>query len=194
MVAHLKFFFHDGGPRGSGREASRSCMESGARIRGPEYLTQMWQYIVPELLKAIDTDPELDVKSEHVYALAQCVECMGAGCPRQTNRWRRSWDCSMKTMAAGTHCTRQEARAWTAQGWVGGGMGGMRRKWGWVRVGWRKRVYVRWGGMGEKYLEFWIGFWLEGEYNSEEMILEVTIKTEHEKIWLRTKRWITFDL
>jgi len=44
-----------------------------ARIRGPEYLTQMWQFICPELLKAVDSEPELDVKAEHMYAVAQVL-------------------------------------------------------------------------------------------------------------------------
>jgi len=45
-----------------------------AKIRGPEYLAQMWQFICPELLKAVDSEPEQDVKSEHMYAIAQvCV-------------------------------------------------------------------------------------------------------------------------
>ena len=42
-----------------------------ARIRGPEYLTQMWQFVCPELLKAVDSEPELDVKAEHMYAVSQ---------------------------------------------------------------------------------------------------------------------------
>lgn len=44
-----------------------------ARIRGPEYLAQMWQYICPELLKAVDSEPEQDVKAEHMYAVAQVL-------------------------------------------------------------------------------------------------------------------------
>lgn len=42
-----------------------------ARIRGPEYLSNMWQFICPELLKAVDAEPELDVKAEHLYAVSQ---------------------------------------------------------------------------------------------------------------------------
>ena len=42
-----------------------------AKIRGPEYVTQMWQYICPELLKAIETEPEADLKSEHMSSIAQ---------------------------------------------------------------------------------------------------------------------------
>ena len=42
-----------------------------AKIRGQEYIVTMWQFICPELLKAIDNEPENDIKSEHMHALAQ---------------------------------------------------------------------------------------------------------------------------
>ena len=42
-----------------------------AQIRDEKYLTDMWNYICPELLKAVDTEPEADIKSEHMHALAQ---------------------------------------------------------------------------------------------------------------------------
>ncbi len=42
-----------------------------AKIRGQEYIVNMWQFICPELLKAVDTEPENDIKSEHMHALAQ---------------------------------------------------------------------------------------------------------------------------
>ena len=46
-----------------------------AKIRGPEYLTQMWQFIYPELIKATETEPESDIKSALMHALAQ-VSCL----------------------------------------------------------------------------------------------------------------------
>ena len=42
-----------------------------AKIRGQEYIVTMWQFVCPELLKAIDNEPENDIKSEHMHALAQ---------------------------------------------------------------------------------------------------------------------------
>ena len=42
-----------------------------AKIRGPEYIANMWQFVCPELLKAIDSEPETDIKSEHMHAFAQ---------------------------------------------------------------------------------------------------------------------------
>lgn len=40
----------------------------------------MWQYICPELLKAIDTEPESEVMMELMHSLAQCIETLGSGC------------------------------------------------------------------------------------------------------------------
>lgn len=40
----------------------------------------MWAYIYPDLLKAIDTEPESDVLLELLYSLARCIETLGAGC------------------------------------------------------------------------------------------------------------------
>ena len=42
-----------------------------AKIRGPEYLASMWQFVCPELLKAVESEPELDIQSEHMHSLAQ---------------------------------------------------------------------------------------------------------------------------
>ena len=42
-----------------------------ASIRDAEYVATMWQYICPELLKAVATEPEMDLKSEHMHSLGQ---------------------------------------------------------------------------------------------------------------------------
>jgi len=47
---------------------------------GPQYLEGMWAYICPDLLKAIDTEPESDVLMELLSSLAKCIETLGAGC------------------------------------------------------------------------------------------------------------------
>ena len=47
---------------------------------GPQYLQGMWAYICPDLLKAIETEPESEVLLELLYALAKCIETLGAGC------------------------------------------------------------------------------------------------------------------
>ena len=69
MVTHLKFYFHDG-VRIAAAESLPYLLEC-AQIRGPEYLATMWTYICPEVLKAIETEPEADIQSEHMHAFAQ---------------------------------------------------------------------------------------------------------------------------
>uniref|UniRef100_A0A7N8XV70 Karyopherin (importin) beta 3 n=1 Tax=Mastacembelus armatus TaxID=205130 RepID=A0A7N8XV70_9TELE len=51
-----------------------------ARVRGPEYLTQMWHFMCDALIKAIGTEPDSDVLSEIMHAFAKCIELMGDGC------------------------------------------------------------------------------------------------------------------
>ena len=40
----------------------------------------MWAYICPELLKAIEAEPESSLVSEHLNSMARCVEILGVGC------------------------------------------------------------------------------------------------------------------
>jgi len=40
-------------------------------IIGPEYLQHMWSYICPELLQAIESEPESDVAAEMYEALGK---------------------------------------------------------------------------------------------------------------------------
>ena len=49
-------------------------------FRGPQYVQEMWAYMCPELLKAIEAEPESALVSEHLNALARCVEILGVGC------------------------------------------------------------------------------------------------------------------
>nr|CAG4645347.1 EOG090X00U8 [Lynceus sp. MCZ IZ 141354] len=78
MVPMLKFYFHDG-VRSAAAESLPYLLEC-ARVKGPEYVQEMWAYISPEFLKAIDTEPEKDVLSEQLAALAKCIENLGVGC------------------------------------------------------------------------------------------------------------------
>lgn len=55
-----------------------------ARVRGPEYLTQMWHFMCDALIKAIGTEPDSDVLSEIMHSFAKvnifffkvCVMCV----------------------------------------------------------------------------------------------------------------------
>uniref|UniRef100_A0A3P9P6S4 Karyopherin (importin) beta 3 n=1 Tax=Poecilia reticulata TaxID=8081 RepID=A0A3P9P6S4_POERE len=78
MVPLLKFYFHDG-VRVAAAESMPLLLEC-ARVRGPEYLTQMWHFMCDALIKAIGTEPDSDVLSEIMHSFAKCVELMGDGC------------------------------------------------------------------------------------------------------------------
>jgi HEAT repeat protein len=78
MVPLLKFYFHDG-VRTAAAESLPELLEA-AKVKGPEFVAGMWRFILKDLLKAIENEPENDVLSELLWCLAKCVECLGAGC------------------------------------------------------------------------------------------------------------------
>ncbi|CAH0600347.1 unnamed protein product [Chrysodeixis includens] len=78
MVPMLKFYFHDN-VRTAAAESLPYLLEC-ARIRGPQFIQGMWAYILPELLKAIDSEPEQEVQVELLNSLAKCIELLGGGC------------------------------------------------------------------------------------------------------------------
>lgn len=78
MVPMLKFYFHDG-VRSAAAESIPYLLDC-AKIKGPTYLEGMWRYICPDLLKAIDTEPEPDVLAELLHSLAKSIETLGANC------------------------------------------------------------------------------------------------------------------
>ncbi|XP_078038874.1 karyopherin beta 3 [Augochlora pura] len=78
MVPMLRFYFHDGVRTAAA--ASLPYLLDCAKIKGPQYLEGMWAYICPDLLKAIDTEPEYEVSLELLYSLAKCIETLGTGC------------------------------------------------------------------------------------------------------------------
>lgn len=78
MVPMLKFYFHDG-VRVAAAESLPYLLES-AQCRGGNFVMEMWQFICPELLKAIEMDPDNDALAEHMYSLAKCIEVLGSGC------------------------------------------------------------------------------------------------------------------
>ncbi|CAK6979970.1 importin-5 [Scomber scombrus] len=78
MVPLLKFYFHDG-VRVAAAESMPLLLEC-ARVRGPEYLTQIWLFMCDTLIKAIGTEIGSDVLSEIMHSFAKCIELMGNGC------------------------------------------------------------------------------------------------------------------
>nr|XP_029504531.1 importin-5-like [Oncorhynchus nerka] len=83
MVPLLKFYFHDG-VRVAAAESMPLLLEC-ARVRGPDYLTQMWHFMCDALIKAIGTEPDSDVLSEIMHSFAKCIELMGEGCLNQSS-------------------------------------------------------------------------------------------------------------
>uniref|UniRef100_A0A8C6Z9W0 Importin 5 n=1 Tax=Nothoprocta perdicaria TaxID=30464 RepID=A0A8C6Z9W0_NOTPE len=77
MVPLLKFYFHDDILL---MQSSMPLLLECARVRGPEYLTQMWHFMCDALIKAIGTEPDSDVLSEIMHSFAKCIEVMGDGC------------------------------------------------------------------------------------------------------------------
>lgn len=69
MVPMLKFYFHDG-VRTAAAEALPELLEV-AKVKGAEFVAGMWRYMLKELLKAIETEPENDVLSEMLWSLAK---------------------------------------------------------------------------------------------------------------------------
>uniref|UniRef100_A0A2C9LMW4 Uncharacterized protein n=1 Tax=Biomphalaria glabrata TaxID=6526 RepID=A0A2C9LMW4_BIOGL len=51
-----------------------------AKIQGEQYVANMWAYICPHLLKAIEIEPEQSVLPEYLGSFAKCVESLGKGC------------------------------------------------------------------------------------------------------------------
>uniref|UniRef100_A0A8C7GJ32 Karyopherin (importin) beta 3 n=1 Tax=Oncorhynchus kisutch TaxID=8019 RepID=A0A8C7GJ32_ONCKI len=82
MVPLLKFYFHDDILLMGALTTSESMplLLECARVRGPDYLTQMWHFMCDALIKAIGTEPDSDVLSEIMHSFAKCIELMGEGC------------------------------------------------------------------------------------------------------------------
>ncbi|RUS70137.1 hypothetical protein EGW08_022100 [Elysia chlorotica] len=79
MVPLLKFYFNDS-VRIAATESLPYLLEC-AKIRGEKYVATMWgDYICPNLLKAIEIEPEQSVLPEYLASFAKCIEALGKGC------------------------------------------------------------------------------------------------------------------
>ena len=78
MVPMLKFYFHDS-VRNAAAESLPWLLEC-ATCKGPAFVQDMWRFICPELIKAIDTEPESEVLMILLDSLARCIQTLGAGC------------------------------------------------------------------------------------------------------------------
>lgn len=77
MVPLLKFYFHDT-VRVTAAESLPHLLEC-AKVKGEDYLREMWGYICPELLVAVEREPEESVTPEMMESFAKCVEVLGVG-------------------------------------------------------------------------------------------------------------------
>ena len=111
MVPMLKFYFHDG-VRTAAAESLPYLLEC-AKIKGPQYLQEMWSFMLPELLKAVEAEPENDVLAELLGSLARCVELLGVGCLGEPGM-EETVKILDKTMEE--HFKRQEERQGKRQG------------------------------------------------------------------------------
>nr|CAH7769767.1 unnamed protein product [Callosobruchus chinensis] len=76
MVPMLKFYFHDG-VRNAASDSLPWLLEC-ATCKGPAFVGDMWRFICPELLKAIDSEPESEVLMAMLDSLARCLQKLGA--------------------------------------------------------------------------------------------------------------------
>lgn len=83
MIPLLKFYFHDG-VRTAAAQSLPHLLEC-VRIKGPDYVEDMWNFICAELLSAIKQDPENEVVGDLFHSLAKCIEVLGKGC--LTEQW-----------------------------------------------------------------------------------------------------------
>ncbi|XP_067944804.1 importin-5-like [Watersipora subatra] len=77
MVPLLKFYFHDD-CRVAAAESLPYLLDCAKEL-GEEFVQSMWDFILPSLLKSIESEPEQDIQAEVMSSLAQCIEKKGKG-------------------------------------------------------------------------------------------------------------------
>jgi hypothetical protein len=75
MVPLLRFYFHEG-VRAAAGESLPHLLDC-AKLRGDDYVRQMWQYMNKELFKAIEIEPDHEVLGELFTSLGKCIETLG---------------------------------------------------------------------------------------------------------------------
>ncbi|XP_033637766.1 importin-5-like isoform X2 [Asterias rubens] len=78
MVPLLKFYFHDM-VRFTAAESMPLLLEC-AKAKGDAYVASMWKFMYPEMIKAVQTEPEVEILQEHMDSLSKCIEFLGLGC------------------------------------------------------------------------------------------------------------------
>ncbi|CAJ0587881.1 unnamed protein product, partial [Mesorhabditis spiculigera] len=75
VLKNLKFLFHEG-VRSSSAEVLPGLLEC-CKDQGVEVMLRLWQVYIPALLEAIKAEPELDVLTDQLAAIAQSVDVLG---------------------------------------------------------------------------------------------------------------------
>jgi len=105
MVPLFKFYFHDG-VRSAAAESMPHLLEC-AQIRGEQYVSEMWNYIANDLIKAIESEPEQEVLAELMRSFSKCVEFMGQ---RALNEEQMNSLIKILNKNLANHFTKQEQR------------------------------------------------------------------------------------
>ncbi|KAG1681655.1 Importin-5 [Nymphon striatum] len=83
MVPMLRFYFHDS-VRIAAAESLPLLLEC-AKVKGQPFIEGMWNFMLPELLKSLETEPDNDVLGDLMHSLAKCIELLGKGCLTEIN-------------------------------------------------------------------------------------------------------------
>lgn len=75
LIPLLKFYFHEG-VRLAAAQSPPYLLEC-AKIRGEAYVLEIWNYMLPMLLNAIENESDKSVLSEMLVSLADCITTLG---------------------------------------------------------------------------------------------------------------------
>lgn len=75
LVPHLKFYFHEG-VRMAAAQSPPALLDC-AKVQGENFVLQVWSFILPELLQAIEGESDKSVLAELFVSLADCITTIG---------------------------------------------------------------------------------------------------------------------
>lgn len=75
LVPHLKFYFHEG-VRMAAAQSPPALLDC-AKVQGESFVLQVWSFILPDLLAAIEGESDKAVLAELLVSLADCITTIG---------------------------------------------------------------------------------------------------------------------
>lgn len=81
LIPLLKFYFHEGVRLAAAQ--SPPFLLDCARIRGESYVNEIWNYMYPFLLSAIENESDKTVLSEMLASLSECIVTLGSNALNQ---------------------------------------------------------------------------------------------------------------